>query len=166
MATALAGKRLPRSERQLEREESILSAAREALADKGYDGVTMNALAEKAGVVKKTLYNLYGSKDALLLAAVSEVISGYRGEAARAEPGIPAIVANRGKRVVPHLRESRTPLVNPQSRDPVEIGKAHFDKVIRGLWMSVNRQGTLLAFVAGSSSDPVWKPRNMGAVSE
>jgi AcrR family transcriptional regulator len=95
MVTVLAGGRFQGSERQHERKQNILSAAREALAEKGYDGVTMNALAEKAGVVKKTLYNLYGSKDELLLAAISEVIEGYRGEAARAEAGIPAILSNR-----------------------------------------------------------------------
>jgi AcrR family transcriptional regulator len=74
---------------------TILEAAREALTEKGYDGVTMNALADKAGVVKKTLYNLYGSKDDLLLAAISEVIDSYRGEAVSAERGIPSIIASR-----------------------------------------------------------------------
>ena len=95
MSTALPGKRRPRSERQQQRQLTILEAARDVLAEKGYDGVTMNELAEKAGVVKKTLYNLYGSKDDLLLAAISEVIDGYRGEAVSAERGIPSIIASR-----------------------------------------------------------------------
>ena len=95
MVTALAENRTQRSERQVQREVNILAAAREALTEKGYDGVTMNALAEKAGVVKKTLYNLYGSKDDLLLAAISEVIDSYRGERVAADRGIPAIIASR-----------------------------------------------------------------------
>jgi AcrR family transcriptional regulator len=142
MATAFAARRLQRSERQLEREENILSAAREALAEKGYDGVTMNALADKAGVVKKTLYNLYGSKDALLLAAISEVINGYRGEAARAEAGIPAILANRAaanQRIIetPAYAEAMTkalvqaapdhPLVRVLLRDSVAVLTAHLE---------------------------------------
>lgn len=95
MPTAIAGNRRPRSERQQQRQVSILEAARSALTEKGYDGVTMNELAERAGVVRKTLYNLYGSKDDLLLAAISEVIDGYRGEALSAERGIASIVASR-----------------------------------------------------------------------
>ena len=142
MVTAVAGRRLQRSERQLEREASILSAAREALAEKGYDGVTMNALAEKAGVVKKTLYNLYGSKDELLLTAISEVIDGYRGEAARSEAGIPAILANRiaaNQRIVetPAYAEAMTmalvqatpdhALVRVLLRDSVAMLTAHLE---------------------------------------
>ncbi len=83
------------SARQLERHAGILAVAREELAAKGYDGVTMNGLADKAGVVKKTLYNLYGSKDALLLAAIVEIISGYRNVGDEVPAGIAAIVASR-----------------------------------------------------------------------
>jgi AcrR family transcriptional regulator len=92
---AIAPKRPRPSTRQLRRQLDILAAAREELTEKGYDGVTMEALAERAGVVKKTLYNLYGSKDDLLMAAIAEIIDGYRGQAATAERGIPAIIASR-----------------------------------------------------------------------
>jgi len=95
MATVVPEKPALRSERQIEREAKILAVAREELTRKGYDGVTMQALAEKAGVVKKTLYNRYGSKDRLLLAAVSDVVNSYRGGAGQAEPGIPALIAHR-----------------------------------------------------------------------
>jgi len=93
-AIALEQRRMPRSDSQARREGSILAAARQELTDKGYDGVTMEALAQRAGVVKKTLYNLYGSKDGLLIAAISEVIQGYRGSAG-AERGISALIASR-----------------------------------------------------------------------
>ena len=62
-----------RQERQRIHELDRSAAAREELTEKGYDGVTMEALAERAGVVKKTLYNLYGSKDDLLMAASAEI---------------------------------------------------------------------------------------------
>jgi AcrR family transcriptional regulator len=87
----------PESQRASRRERralDILAAARQELTEKGYDGVTMDALAERAGVVKKTLYNRYGSKDRLLVAAISQIIQGYRGSAIE-ERGIPAIVASR-----------------------------------------------------------------------
>ena len=54
-----------------------------------------------------------------------------------------AIIANRGRRVRPHLRlEGSRPSVDARSPDPVSVNKAHFEKVIRGMWMSVNQQGT------------------------
>jgi AcrR family transcriptional regulator len=92
---ALRETRPQRTERQRQREASILAAAREELADKGYDGVTMEALAVRAGVVKKTLYNLHGSKDALLIAAISEIVHGYRDLPSDSEAGIPALIASR-----------------------------------------------------------------------
>lgn len=90
-----ARQRVPRRTAHSEQEASILALAREELTRSGYDGVTMQALADRAGVVKKTLYNRYGSKDGLLLTAVAEVLDSYRGQAARTEPGIPAIIAVR-----------------------------------------------------------------------
>jgi AcrR family transcriptional regulator len=84
-----------RTERQRQRETSILAAARKELAENGYDGVTMEALAARAGVAKKTLYNLHGGKDALLIAAISEIVHGYRALCADDAPGIPAMIASR-----------------------------------------------------------------------
>ena len=93
-AASAETKRTYRSPRQVARHQAILSAARAALAARGYDGVTMNALADAAGVTKKTLYNLYGSKDDLLLAAVSDLITDYRGFGETGS-GLDAIVASR-----------------------------------------------------------------------
>ncbi|MCC5873588.1 MAG: TetR/AcrR family transcriptional regulator [Gammaproteobacteria bacterium] len=90
-----AKRRPPRRSAHIEQEASILALAREELTRCGYDGVTMQALADRAGVVKKTLYNRYGSKDGLLLTAVAEILDSYRGRAAQIEPGIPAIIAVR-----------------------------------------------------------------------
>jgi len=92
---SIAKRRLPRSEAQLEQEANLLALAREELTRSGYDGVTMHSLADRAGVVKKTLYNRYGSKDGLLLSAIAEVVDSYRGQAVQSERGIPAIIAMR-----------------------------------------------------------------------
>jgi AcrR family transcriptional regulator len=83
------------SERLIERHAMILEAARAELSLKGFHGVTMQGLAERAGVTKKTLYNVYGSKDQLLVTAISEVIDQYRDVSAEGEPGIPAIITSR-----------------------------------------------------------------------
>lgn len=57
--------------RQIARREQILAVTLRMIADQGYQAVTMDALAKASGVSKKTLYDIYGSKDALLAAAVS-----------------------------------------------------------------------------------------------
>ncbi len=94
-SVATAPQRIYRSRKQAQRDANILEVTRKALAERGYDGVTMNALAAEAGVTKRTLYNLYGGKDGLLHAAVGEVIARYRNTEGNIEPGIPAIIESR-----------------------------------------------------------------------
>jgi AcrR family transcriptional regulator len=55
-------------EHKAERRERILKAARKLVAERGYDGLTMRDLARAARVSVPTLYNLFGSKDAILIA--------------------------------------------------------------------------------------------------
>lgn len=54
-------------EHKAERRERILSAARTLVAERGYEGLTMRDLARAAKVSVPTLYNLFGSKDAILV---------------------------------------------------------------------------------------------------
>jgi TetR/AcrR family transcriptional regulator, mexJK operon transcriptional repressor len=51
----------------------IIAAAREAFLEKGYDGVSMDEVAKRAGVAKQTVYARYVSKDALFLAVMDSV---------------------------------------------------------------------------------------------
>lgn len=83
------------SPKQAARQASILDAARRALTEKGFLGVTMQDIAERADVTRKTLYNTYGNKDDLLLAAILEVIHGYREVGHEVEAGVPTLVAIR-----------------------------------------------------------------------
>ncbi len=70
--------RLP-TERQLEMRSRILSAARNLLTERGYEGVTMRDLADVSGVALKTLYYQYKNKEYLLQTAIEErFISVYR----------------------------------------------------------------------------------------
>lgn len=58
--------------RQTARRQSILASVREQLSRFGYEGVNMRSIADSAGVSPTTLYNLYDSKDSLVLAALEE----------------------------------------------------------------------------------------------
>ena len=61
----------------------------------GYMGITMRDLASKVGVAPATLYNLYGSKDELIIAAVDDLLVelGQRAVGAAADgQGIDAIL--------------------------------------------------------------------------
>jgi TetR/AcrR family transcriptional regulator, mexJK operon transcriptional repressor len=56
-----------------DKSELIICAAREAFLEKGYDGVSMDEVANRAGVAKQTVYARYASKDALFLAVVESL---------------------------------------------------------------------------------------------
>ncbi len=64
-----------RTPRQEARQDRILEVARELIAQHGYDGLTMRDLANSADVSPTTLYNLYANKDALVLAAVADLLA-------------------------------------------------------------------------------------------
>ena len=68
-------KKIYRSERQIDRQNTILKTTRKLVSHVGYDGLRMRVLAEKSGVSPMTLYNLYSSKDELLLAALIDLLS-------------------------------------------------------------------------------------------
>ena len=55
-------------EHKAERRARIGKAARKLIAERGYAGLTMRDLANAARVAVPTLYNLFGSKDAILVA--------------------------------------------------------------------------------------------------
>jgi AcrR family transcriptional regulator len=52
--------------------ERLRAAALELFGEKGYDGASMTALADRVGIAKPSLYNYYRSKDELLLDLVEE----------------------------------------------------------------------------------------------
>jgi penicillin-binding protein 2 len=51
-----------------------------------------------------------------------------------------ACIANRGKKVSPYLYKKKA--VSDEETDPVTIQKDTFEKVIKGMWRSVNEEGT------------------------
>jgi AcrR family transcriptional regulator len=62
--------RPPGRPRSAEADEAILRAALELLASDGYRALTMEAVRERSGVGKATLYRRYGSKEELVKAAI------------------------------------------------------------------------------------------------
>src|SRR5215470_1389206 len=60
-------------EHKSERRAKILRAARKLVEERGYDGLTMRDLADEARVSVPTLYNLFGSKDAILVAELQRI---------------------------------------------------------------------------------------------
>lgn len=52
--------------------ERIRDAALELFGEKGYDGASMNDLAERVGIAKPSLYNYYRAKEELLLDLVDQ----------------------------------------------------------------------------------------------
>jgi AcrR family transcriptional regulator len=50
--------------------EVVLAAAREAFAEKGFDGATIRGIASAAGVDPALVHHYFGTKDALFLAAI------------------------------------------------------------------------------------------------
>lgn len=61
------GRGRPKSE---QKREAIYSAATELFLSRGYDGVSMDQVAEAAGVSKQTVYSHFDSKEALFSACV------------------------------------------------------------------------------------------------
>ena len=60
---------------QQQRRERILLSARDQLSQVGYEGLNMRELAVIADVSTSTLYNLYQSKDTLILAALEDQLA-------------------------------------------------------------------------------------------
>ncbi len=111
-------KRKYESPRQIARQSKILAVARDMLDSGGYDGLTMRGLAKEAGVAQGTLYNLYGSKDDLIMAAVDDLLTALNRETRRRtpEPGLEALLTNAvvtGENIVrrPAYAEAMTRIV-------------------------------------------------------
>ncbi len=56
----------PRAGERAEREARVLDAATEELLASGYEGLTMLAIAKRAGASKETLYSWFGSKEGVV----------------------------------------------------------------------------------------------------
>lgn len=62
------------SARQIKRQARILTCAREMLDESGYEGLVIRDLAKRAGVAAATIYNLYGTKDGVILESLKDLL--------------------------------------------------------------------------------------------
>src|ERR1700687_3052146 len=77
---------------QAAKRQRILAAALNLFAHEPYQAVTMDRVAEAAGVAKGTLYLYFPSKDALYLGILSDGLDGaYRMQQSSADPKLPLI---------------------------------------------------------------------------
>ena len=83
------------SQRQAARRSRILRAAGQHLERHGLEALSMASIAAVSEVSVKTLYNLFGSRDLLLLEAAAEVLVdiGQSKEIQAAEAGLPRLLA-------------------------------------------------------------------------
>jgi AcrR family transcriptional regulator len=79
--------RLPPAERR----EQLLDAALVVIADRGYGGVSMEAIAREAGVTKPVVYDLFGNLGALLRALLEREESRALVQLAEVMPAEPSI---------------------------------------------------------------------------
>lgn len=81
-------KRARSDDQKAKRQAAILSAARDMICESGFDGVTMSALAKRAGLAKGTLYLYVRSKEELFLLLFLEAMEGLVARfKAEARPG-------------------------------------------------------------------------------
>jgi AcrR family transcriptional regulator len=144
MATQGAKQSGPGRPRSREADEAILDAALELVAERGYEGLTMEAMAERAGVGKTTVYRRWPNRDEVLAAAserfVTEIgvpdtgtvrgdliallesaIVVYSGLAGRAMPGLVAAMA-RNPGIARSWREGFLAVRRAALRDLIERG--------------------------------------------
>lgn len=75
--------RLPKAERQAQ----LVRAAAAAFLAGGYDGTSMEAVAERAGVTRLIVYRHFEGKEALYRAVLTSVTEQFRVEFEHTEPG-------------------------------------------------------------------------------
>lgn len=74
--------------KQAERREKVLRSVRRHLKEHGIDGLSMRKVAQQARVSPSTLYEIYGSKEALILYAVRDNLLDLSKEEDQYQPGL------------------------------------------------------------------------------
>ena len=76
----MSAKRVPRAVR----EQEMLDVAERVFAERGYDGASMDEIAQGAGISKPMVYAYFGSKEGLYLALVRRATDGFYDSVERA----------------------------------------------------------------------------------
>jgi AcrR family transcriptional regulator len=113
-----------------ERRERILEAARERIETRGYDGLTMRDLAAASRVTVPTIYNLIGSKEEVLLAAVEEQTRLFAQSLERARGDLIAVVDATVKHLLRRPRYYRALLLVLLGAEPNDPSRRHVDRAL------------------------------------
>jgi TetR/AcrR family transcriptional repressor of mexJK operon len=84
---AMLGSRKRRRRRPEVRREAILEAARAVFLESGYAGATIDAVVERSGGSKATVYALFGNKEGLFRALISDWAEGFADAFRTVAPG-------------------------------------------------------------------------------
>jgi len=147
-------------EKRRERKERALAAARELIAELGYEGVTMRRLARESRVSVPTLYKLFGDKHALLVRAVGTQLARLLSHAGHAssESGVARLMAvpeRAGHAILRAPRYSRSVI-------SVFVASGQLQDVTRGVFATladefgralerIRQDGEMLAWVEAST---------------
>ena len=81
------GRRLSRAERQEARRDLLLAAAWDVIAETGWNKLTMEQVAERAGLSRRPIYTIFGSREDLLLALYDRLVRDQTDLTTRIPPG-------------------------------------------------------------------------------
>ncbi len=102
--------RLSREEQKAARSQALLTAAWEAFCDKGYEAVTIDEVAERAGYSRMPVYSLFGDKQTLFFELWRSTVGELeRRLFASIRPGAP---------LTRNLRQLAEAVANSSERDP------------------------------------------------
>lgn len=123
----------PRRERQEEKRKTIMEAARAVFRRMGYDGASMNDIAQEAGVSKATLYVYFTSKEGLFAALIDDVRACLPDGEVKIDPeaDVAAALNSFGRRILKKITSDENVellrLVMGASDKFPEIGRMFYD---------------------------------------
>lgn len=134
-----------------ERRERILDAARAIIAERGYERLTMRDLARASRVTVPTIYNLIGSKEAVLFAAVEAQTGDFVSGMQRARGDVIGVVDATVRELLRMPSYYRALLLVLLSSDAAGPARRHADRALAAeldaaLW-ELAEDGELLPWV-------------------
>jgi AcrR family transcriptional regulator len=137
--------------------ESLLAVAVAVFNERGYDGTSMETLAQRLGITKSSIYYHVDSKEDLLRLALDRALDGLSEAAAEAEdPGLPAIerlerLVARSVDVLVDRLPYVTLLLRVRGNTEVERNaldrRRQFDRIVAGLVKQAEADGDIRADV-------------------
>jgi AcrR family transcriptional regulator len=141
--------------------ETIRAVALELFSTKGFEQTSLREIAERVGLTKASLYYHYSSKQALLLAVVEPVLTGWRAiaEDTATLPHAPANVRHVVTRCLDVLLRNRA-IVGVFQRDPAGVAV-----VAKSLWEDSLELGRrLVGWLAGPAPTTADRLRAVAAM--